>query len=171
MRHWMRRLRGALGMGLTWGAVGFLLGGLIELIWNLWPAFPLGPMVDIWPAALAYPGFLGGAAFSVVLAVAGRRRRFEELSIPRFAAWGAIGGVLVSLIPAAMVAAGLASTSIPVWQITASLAVPFALGGAVAASGSLALARVAERPLVSAATGHEIEPGENESPGRVGGGD
>lgn len=166
MKKWLRRLRGAVGMGLTWGAGGFFAGGLIELIWNLWPGFPLGPLVDIWPAALAIPGFLGGTAFSVVLGIAGRRRSFDELSLPRFAAWGAVGGLLASLAPAALVALGLASPAVPVWQITAALAGPFALGSAIAASGSLALARLAEeRQLLDAGPDAEASPpGETRRP-------
>jgi hypothetical protein len=113
------------------------------MIHNVWPN-PLGSLVDIWPAALGYPAFVGGVVFSTVLAVAGRRRRFDELSLPRFAAWGALGGLLVSLIPAAMVAIGLATTNIPLWKITAALVVPLTLGSAFAAAGSLALARMAE---------------------------
>lgn len=130
-------------MGLTWAAAGFLAGIGIEVIHNIWPN-PLGSAVDIWPAALAYPGLLGGVAFSAVLAIAGRRRRFDELSLPGVAAWGALGGVLVSLIPAAMVAVGPATPNTPLWQMTLALVGPFALGGAMAASGSLALARMAE---------------------------
>jgi len=61
MKKWLRRIRGAVGMGLTWGVAGFLAGIGIELVHNLWPN-PLGSAVDIWPAALAYPGFLGGVA-------------------------------------------------------------------------------------------------------------
>ena len=140
MKNWSRRMRGAVGMALTWAAAGALLGMAIELLHNIWPNW-LGAQVDIWPAALAYPGFFGGLAFSVVLGIVARHRRFEELSLARFAGWGAVGGLLVSLIPAVMVAVGLASTSIPVWQITVSLAGPFALGSAAAAAGSLALAR------------------------------
>jgi len=136
-------------MGLTWGIAGFLAGMGIELIHNIWPT-PLGSAIDIWPAALAYPGFLGGLAFSTVLGIAGRRRSFEELSLPGVAAWGALGGLLVSLIPAAMTAIGLATPNIPVWQITLALAGPFTIGGAMAASGSLALARRAEdRDLIA----------------------
>ncbi len=151
MKKWLRRIRGALGLGLTWGIVGFVIGMGIELIHNIWPN-PLGSAVDIWPAVLAYPGFLGGVAFSTVLGIAGRRKRFGELSLPRFAAWGAAGGLIVSLIPAAIVAMGLATSSIPAWQITAGLAAPFMLGGAIAASGSLALARLAEDRAVVAAS-------------------
>ncbi|MGD2120960.1 MAG: hypothetical protein PVJ76_04410 [Gemmatimonadota bacterium] len=143
MKRWIRRIRGAAGLGLVWAAAGFLAGMGIELVHNLWPN-PLGSAVDIWPAALAYPGFLGGLAFSTVLGIAGRRRRFDELSLPRVAAWGAVGGLAVSLIPAAMTTLDLATPNVPLWQITLALAGPFSLGGAIAAYGSLALARVAE---------------------------
>lgn len=150
MKRWLRRVRGAVGMGLTWGVAGFLVGSGIEMIHNLWPT-PFGSMVDIWPAALGYPAFLGGLGFSTVLGIAGRRRRFDELSLPRFAVWGAVGGLMVSLIAAAVVAMDSATPSIPLWQITAVLAAPLTVGGAIAASGSLALARLAEdRELLDA---------------------
>ena len=138
----LRKVRGAVGLGLTWAVVGFVAGMGIELIHNIWPN-PLGAAVDIWPAALAFPGFFGGLAFSAVLALAGRRRRFDELSLPRVAMWGAMGGMLVSLIPAAMVVLGLATPNVPLRQITVALLGPFALGGAIAAYGSLVLARMA----------------------------
>ena len=95
----------------------------------------------------AYPAFLGGVTFSAVLGIAGRRRRLDEMSLPRFAAWGAVGGLLVSLIPAAMVAVGLAtlaSNAPGVWLLTAVVGGPVTLGSAISAAGSLALARRAE---------------------------
>lgn len=150
MKRWFRKVRGALGLGFAWGGLGFALGMGIELIHNIWPN-PLGGAVDIWPMTLALPGLLGGVAFSTVLGIAGRNKRFNELSIPRFAIWGAIGGLMVSLFPAGMVALGLASANVPVWEITAWLAGPCTVGGAVAASGSLALARISEdRALLAA---------------------
>ena len=150
MNKWLRRIRGALGMALTWALGGAFIGGVIELIHNVWPN-PLGALVDIWPAVLAYPAFFGGLAFSAVLGVAGRRRRFDELSIPRFAAFGAVGGVLVSLIPGALVGLRLVSPEVPVWQIIAALMGPLTLGGAAAAAGTLALARMSEdRELLDA---------------------
>lgn len=150
MKTWLRRVRGALGMGLTWALTGFLAGMGMELLHTIWPN-PLGAAFDIWPAALAYPGFFGGVAFSTVLGIAGRRRTFEELSLPEVAAWGAVGGLLVGLVPAAMVAVGWATPHVPLWQITVALVPPFAVGGAIAASGSLALARRAEdRELLDA---------------------
>jgi hypothetical protein len=150
MTKWLRRIRGAFGMGLVWGAGGFLAGMGIELIHNIWPN-ALGSMVDIWPAALAYPAFLGGVAFSTVLGIVGRRRRFDELSMPKVAASGALGGLVASLFPAAMVALGLATPNIPSWQITAAIAGPLTFGSAAAAAVSLALARMAEdRELLDA---------------------
>jgi len=151
MNKWLRRLRGALGLGLTWGIAGFVIGMGIELIHNIWPN-PLGSAVDIWPMMLAVPGLLGGVAFSTVLGIAGRRRQFGELSLPRFAVWGAVGGFVVSLIPVAMIAGGLGTSSIPLWQLAAGVAVPCMLGGAVAASGSLMLARLSGDRALRAAS-------------------
>jgi hypothetical protein len=67
-------------MGLTWGFAGALLGFLMEFV------DPNGEIADIWPAVFAYPAFLGGVLFSMVLGVAARHRRFDELSILRVAA-------------------------------------------------------------------------------------
>lgn len=143
MKRWLRRIRGALGLGLIWFAVGFGIGAVIELIHNVWPN-PVGGAVDIWPAVLGYPGFLGGVAFSVVLGIVGRRRRFDQLSLPGVAGAGALGGALVALVPAAMVLVGLATPNEPVWKITAALMGPFSIGGAAAAAGTLVLARRAD---------------------------
>ena len=167
MTTWLRRVRGAIGMGLTWGVAGALLGMLMEFV------DPHGEIADIWPAVFAYPGFLGGVAFAAVLGIAARHRRFNELSIPRFAAWGALGGLLVSLIPAAMVSLGLATPAIPVWKITVVLAVPLTLGTAIAASGSLAVARMAEKRQLLAASEDVagVELTEDEKRELLGGGD
>ncbi len=145
MKKWLRPIRGAVGMGLTWAAGWALVGFGIEVIHNVWPN-PLGSLVDIWPAALAYPAFFGGLVFSTVLGIAGRRRRFDELSLPRFAAWGAVGGLLLSLVPVFAVASGGASVA------AAAVAIgTLTLLSAVSASGSLMLARMAEdRELLEA---------------------
>lgn len=130
-------------MGLSWAVTGFLAGGVIELIHNLWPN-PIGSAFDIWPMALAVPGLLGGVAFAVVLGIAGRRARFDELSVPRVAVWGALGGAAVSLIPGAMVALGIATANVPLWEITLGILLPFSVGGAVAAAATLKLAQMSE---------------------------
>ncbi len=95
MTTWIRRLRGALGMGLLWALAWGFVGGLIELTWNIWPGFPLGPLMDMWIQGLAIPGFIGGVLFALILGVAEHHRRYEELSPSRFAMWGAAAGVLL----------------------------------------------------------------------------
>ena len=121
MKRWSRRIRGALRMGLTWAVGWASVGLLIELVHNVWPN-PLGASVDIWPA-LGLPAFFGGLAFSALLGIAARRRRFGELSIPLFAALGAAGGALVALGPAFMITVGFGDLhgSATLWQVTTSL--------------------------------------------------
>src|SRR5688500_7172712 len=110
MKKWLRRIRGAVGMGLTWSAGWALVGVLIELIMEFLTGLPMGCLVDVWVPALAVPGFLGGAVFSTVLRIAEARGRFDELSLPRFGAWGAVGGLLLGVLA---VAAGVASAVFP----------------------------------------------------------
>ena len=154
MKGWLTRIRGVVGMGLSWAVGWGLTGLLIGVTSILLPGLPWDLFFEIFDAplpALAIPGFVGGAIFSTVLGIAGRRRRFDELSLPRFAAWGAVGGVLLGLFPAAMVAVGLASASVDLLLFTAVIIGPLALLSAVSASGSLMLARMAEdRELLDA---------------------
>jgi hypothetical protein len=157
MKKWLRRIRGTVGMGLTWAAGWALVGVLIGVTSMLLPGLPWDSFFEVFDAplpALAVPGFFGGVLFSTVLGIAGRRRRFDELSLPQFAAWGAVGGLLLSLVPAALVAVGLATLNRPdagLWQITATISGPLTLLSAVSASGSLMLARMVEdRELLEA---------------------
>ncbi len=163
MARWLRRARGAVGMGVTW-AVGWALFGLLIGVtsvftpWLPWDAF-FG-FFDAPLPALAVPGFVGGALFSFVLGVIGRRRRFDELSLAAFTAWGAFGGLLLSLVPATMVGVGLATLGrdeFGVWDITAVIALPLILLCAASAAGSLLLARRGERAFGE--TAHALELG------------
>ena len=158
MTSWLRRMRGAIGMGLTWALAWAGVGMLIGVTSLLLPGLPWDAFFEIFDAplpALAVPGFVGGAIFSVVLGVAGRHRRFEQLSLSRFTLWGAIGGVLLSLAAAAMVLLGLASLgdgARGLWQLTAIVSGPLVLLSAASAAGTLALARKAERRELPATT-------------------
>lgn len=149
MTRWVRRLRGAIGMGVIWAAGWALVGLLIGVTSRLLPFLPWDEFFRIFDAplpALAVPGFFAGVFFALVLGVAGRRRGFAELSLLRVAAWGALGGLMLSLLPAALVAAGLATISgsgSGLWHTTAIISVPLMLLSAASASGSLVLARKA----------------------------
>ena len=65
-----------------------------------------------------------------------------------------------------MVALGLATPNIPLWQITAGLAGPLTLGSAIAASGSLWLARLAEDRELLDATADVAHMGPSEQEAR-----
>lgn len=146
----MRRIRGALGMGLTWAVAWGISGFVIGALSNVFPGALWDVFFGIFDApllALAIPGFVGGILFSIVLGIAARRRRFEELSLPRFTALGAVGGFFLSLLPAALILMDPESAA-GIWQVTAVLGVPFTLLSAASATGSLLIARNGEAPAV-----------------------
>lgn len=134
MRSWVRRVRGAIGMGLTWALAWFAAGiGLLLIV---------GPdAADVpFPIGFGAIGFLVGVTFSAVLRVGEGRRSFEQMSLPRFAAWGAVGGLVASALFVGAVALS-GDSSIHILE----LGPVFALAGAACAAGSLALARWATR--------------------------
>lgn len=148
MNNWLRRILGMVGMCLTWTAGWAVTGLLIGIASLLLPFLPWDSFFRVFDAplpALGMPGFIGGAFFSVLIGLAERRRGFESLSLGRFGAWGAAAGLLLSLVPAAMVSVGLATLNRPadLWQLTALISGPLTLLGAVSGAGSLLLARTA----------------------------
>ncbi len=136
MKRWLKRIRGALGMGLAWAAVWTGVGAIVGVVaWVL----GLDPASGIAEGAAVgvIMGFVAGAAFSTVLGITEGRRRFDEMSLPRFAAWGAVGSFLLAL-PLLLLSDPLALD----WVFGISGVV--ALLGAGSAAGSLALARRAD---------------------------
>ena len=93
MKKWLSGGRGTVAMILTW-TVGWGLGfgGLMELY------DPDGRIGDVWPTALAIPGFIGGIVFSALLWLAESRRSFDEISLARFAIWGAVTGLVLGVL-------------------------------------------------------------------------
>lgn len=127
----MRRIRGILGMAITWAVAWSAVGGI--------PRWVLGIQSDLpFPILFGGLGFVAGATFAVILALTDGRRRFDQLSLPRFAVWGAIGGVVLSAL--FIRGAGLSTGEI------LAISATFAAASAGCASGSLAIARRAARP-------------------------
>src|SRR4051812_33253061 len=91
MRTWLARIRGSLGIGVTWAAVWFAVGGLPRWVFGVETDAPL-------PLVFGVFGLLAGVTFSAVLTLTEGRRRFDQLSLPRFAGWGAVGGLLLSAL-------------------------------------------------------------------------
>ena len=131
MKQWLRRIRGAIGMGLTWAAAWFGAGLILLLVVGFGAA-------DVpFPLFFGLLGFLAGVTFSGVLGVIEGRRRLDQMSLPRFAGWGAVGGLLLSGI----FVLAVALSGEPLWREILVLGPVFALAGAASAAGSLALAR------------------------------
>lgn len=103
MRGWLQRIRGALGMGVTW-AVGWApIGAVVGTVLHyLLPGAGLGlsGVIALNATTFAVLGFFGGTIFATVLRITEGRHRFDELSGPRFAGWGALGGLLLGGIAA-----------------------------------------------------------------------
>ena len=122
----LRRMRGVIGMGLTWGAAWAVVGSV--------PRWVLGFNADApFPLIFGVLGFIAGIIFSGLLMLTERRRDFDEMKLSRFAAWGAVGGLLLAAI-----FTRIASLS---WGDVLAIAPTFAVASAICASGSLALAR------------------------------
>ena len=132
MKKWLERIRGTLGMGLTWAAAWLGGGTIVGLVLVGGGGVLALAQISVMSTVA---GFVGGVIFSAVLGIAEGRRRFDEMSLPRFAAWGAVGGLLISLL---IGGGGLAV-----------IMAAFMLLGAGSAAGSLALARRAD-PLLGA---------------------
>ena len=124
-------------MGLVWALVWAPVAVVIGLIVD-----PDGSMDEMWPAIGAYPGFLGGVLFSVVLAIAARRRGLHDLSLGRVAAWGAGAGLLVGTFP---FVAGNPSSERPLWLLALVVIGSITLLSAASAAASFAIARRAAR--------------------------
>ena len=132
---WLRRLRGALGMAVTWG-----------IAWAV-PALLVG--VPAWILA----GMIAGAGFSVALGIAESRSGLDQLTPKRVAIWGAVGTVGASLVamPLFLMISGGALKVLPFLGVVGVL-------GAGSAAGTLAIARSgssehrlddADQPLLS----------------------
>lgn len=131
MNKLRRRVKAAMTIGAAWGFAWFSAGMAM---------FAAGARADVpFPLGFGLMGFLTGTAFSAVLMVAERGGR-RRLSIPRFAGWGALGGLLFSGLFGGTVY--LVEGVLAPLMVTAMV---FPIAGAVCAMGTLALARTGER--------------------------
>ncbi len=128
MKKWLRRIRGAIGLGLTWALGWAGLFGMVLLImagsdllegWDL--LYTVRALLGTGAA-----GFIAGSVFGVVLSILEGRRTLEELSLWRIAMWGGLGGLAF----AAVLGPQYLGEVIALWLL-----------GVGSASGSVALAR------------------------------
>jgi hypothetical protein len=140
-------------MGLTWAVAWGAAGAIVTLGFVL----RTGSRPDApFPLMFAAAGFIAGLIFSGVLGIVDGRRRFDQMSLPRFAAWGAAGGFL--LATTFVSAVSLSGNPAFLWNLV--LVGPlFAAAAAGSAAGSLALARRAHDQALLETTDDEIATG------------
>jgi hypothetical protein len=119
-------------MGVIWGLAWFGAGLALLVV--------VGPgAADVpFPLGFGLLGFIAGVLFSLILGKAERGRGFHQLSLPRFAGWGAAGGLLLAVL--FVVTATLAGAGALLDDLL-FLGPLFAGAGAVSAGGALVLAR------------------------------
>ena len=115
-----------MGIGFTWAAAWSAVGMLPRWVFGINADAPF-------PLIFGVLGFIAGMTFSGVLVLTEGRRRFDQMSLPRFAAWGAAGGLLLSAVFTKVAALG--------WGDALAIAPTFALASAACAAASLAVAR------------------------------
>jgi len=152
MKKWLRRIRDAVAMGLTWAIQWAVLAVLIGTITESLSGYSieknhLDPLM-----ALAMPGFLVGVIFSTVLWFAEGGRRFDELSLPRLAAWGAVVGLLLGVLSFAL---GTLSDRFPLWLGVVIIVGSSTLLSTVSAVGSALLFQYAARHKIPVHAGAE----------------
>jgi len=156
MPRWRRVIRGMIGMGLTFAAgVGVVASTIAGLVWLL-PGIGGGPEMFRMVVASAIWAFPIGVAFSGFLAIAARSRSFDKLSLPRFAALGAVGGLLLFGV--------LAANAWHAWSLESALVnlAIFLVLGSGSATATLLIARRAGPPLESGDEFRSLERDEAE---------
>ncbi len=121
-------------MSVLWSAGFVILGMVIVTIVSLMDPSQIDPgegPIDVAPL-FALLGAVTGGVFGGLLAFSERRKTFKELTLPRMALWGMIGGTLLPLIMGKHI----------------GNAIVFAPLGAILSTATLALARRAKEPTL-----------------------
>lgn len=123
----LRRLRGAMGIAVTWGSLWAAIGAVVAIAIGVVRPEEIDPGEGPGNVAAVFGlvGFLSGLGFAALLHMREKRRTIPELSLSRVALWGAVGGAAIPALIGAPVGEG--------W-ITGTL-------GALFAAGSVAVAR------------------------------
>jgi hypothetical protein len=139
LKKLFRKLRGLLGVGVTWGAlwatigagIGLVLGIISPELWRY-----ANPVLE-WAVGMGLYGFVSGVGFGGLLSLGEGRKTILDLSLPRVALWGVLGSAVV---PVLFGMAGAFEAGTTVIDILQAIAVTGVLGGTFA-PGSVAIAR------------------------------
>jgi hypothetical protein len=130
MNRLLRKLRGVIGIGLTWGAVWAVISAAIGLVIGVIDPDSIDPGESplLMGAIVGFQGFVAGVGFGILLSLAETRKTILDLSPGRAAIWGMLASAALPLL-----------TGMPTGMIW--FVCPL---GAACASASVAIARRAE---------------------------
>jgi len=153
MPRWLKLVRGMIGMGLTFSLGVGMIAGVVAGLVSLFPGSQGGVELFRMVVASAVWAFPIGVVFSGLLASTVRGRSFDELSLPRFAALGAGGGMLLFGV--------LAANAYQAWSLPTALAnlAIFLVLGSGSATVTLLLARRGRPALEPGDESRRLEDG------------
>ena len=100
MRAFLRKCRGALGLGLTWSVAWAAIFALLAVVVGVVDPDSIDPGEG--PLRIAgigaVFGFISGAGFGLLLSMAEGRKMLRGLSVWRAALWGALGTAAFPLL-------------------------------------------------------------------------
>jgi hypothetical protein len=136
VRALLLKLRGVVGVGVTWGAIWAALGALLGVVLGaIRPQdVDLGETPVRIAVILGIAGSISGTAFALMVSLLERGRTLLDVSLARVAVWGAAGAAVVPLL-----------TSVHDSQILWTCPL-----GAALATTSFAIARGVERGRLTA---------------------
>ena len=142
MNRLARRLRGLLGVGVTWGAlwsvigagVGLVLGVVAPEVWG-WT-----DRLFEWTIGMGLYGLVSGVGFGSVLSLREGRKTVLDIPLRRAAIWGVVGAAAVPLLFGALGAFEVGTTTA---EVLGAILVTGVLGGTFAPA-AIAIARRAE---------------------------
>lgn len=142
MNRLLRRLRGLLGVGLTWGALWGVIGALVGLLLGLVAPDVWGWTHRLfeWTIGMGLYGLLSGVGFGSLLALRERRNTIFDVSLGRAAIWGVVGAAAVPLLFGALGTFEVGTTTV---EVLGAILVTGVLGGTFAPA-AIAIARRAE---------------------------
>jgi MFS family permease len=146
MSTWLKGIGRAVLMALTWAVLWAPFGVAAGMLLD-----PTGTMDEPWPALGAYPGFLCGVVFSIVLALAARHRRLAELSCSQAAIWGTVSGLVV-IAPLFTGLLGTPNTEHALWQWRYAILGAVVLLSSISAFGSVLIARMVDKRALRSGT-------------------
>ena len=130
MYTFLRKVRGALGMGLTWGATWGTIAATLGVVIGVFDPASIDPGESplVMGAVLGIQGFVAGVGFGVFLSFAEARKKILDLSLPRVALLGTLAAAALPVVSGAP--PGMLWLLCPLGALCASATVAIARRGA-----------------------------------------